>query len=127
MIGSVALALAMIAALPGCATHRTPGRGTVSGTFVAVGGPVPVNGHTVPPLPLPGRIIAIDSTGRRVQVRVGHTGTFTLLLPPGTYRLTGYNPRFSASLPGMQCGAIHPAHVRVGRGLRHIQVVCPVP
>jgi len=127
MIGTAALPLALVAALTGCGAHPAPDRGTISGTFVAVGGPVPVNGRPAPPLPLPGRIVAIASTGKRVQVVVGRSGTFRLSLPPGSYRLIGINPRFAASMPGMQCSAIHTERVTVGRVLSHVQVACALP
>jgi hypothetical protein len=58
---------------------------------------------------------------------VGRSGKFSLSLPPGIYRLAGYDPRFMANMPGLQCDAIHLVHVTVGRVLSHIQVVCPLP
>ena len=103
-----------------CSTHPTPTRGTVSGAFMAVGGPVPVNGHTARPIPLPGRIIAINSAGQRVQVKVGRGGKFMLSLRPGTYRLLG----FTADDSGMGCSAIHPVRVGIGTAVAHVEVIC---
>ena len=126
-IGAIALSVAIASALLGCSAHHTPDRGTVSGTFIATGGPVPVNGRPVQVLPLPGRVVAINGAGKHVQVTVGDSGKFRLSLLPGTYRLIGYNPGVVANMPGMQCGAIHPVHVRAGRVVSHVQVICSFP
>jgi hypothetical protein len=107
--------------------HRAPGCGTVSGTFIAMGGPVPVHGRPMMVAPLPGRIIGIGSAGRRVQVTAGRSGTFRLSLPPGSYRLIGYSPHVTVGHGEMRCGAIHPVQVRVGRVLSHVKVVCALP
>ena len=86
-----------------------------------------MNGRPVQVLPLPGRVVAINGAGKHVQVTVGDSGKFRLSLPPGTYRLIGYNPGVAANMPGMQCGAIHPVHARAGRVVSHVQVICPFP
>jgi hypothetical protein len=92
-----------------------------------MGGPVPVHGGPMMMARLPGRIIAIDSTGRRVQVTAGGAGTFRLSLPPGSYRLIGYSPHVTVGHNEMKCSAIHPVHVRVGRVLSHAKVICALP
>jgi hypothetical protein len=107
--------------------HRAPGRGTVSGTFIAMGGPAPTHGRPMMMARLPGRIIAIGSTGRRDQVTAGRSGAFRLSLPPGGYRLIGYSPHVTVGHHEMKCSAIHPVHVRIGRVLAHVKVICALP
>jgi hypothetical protein len=85
--------------------HRRPDRGTVSGTFIAMGGPAPTHGRPMLVARLPGRIIAIGITGRRVQVRAGGNGAFRLSLPLGSYRLIGYSPHVTVGHNEMKCGA----------------------
>ena len=126
LTGAVVVSLVILATLVGCGGRRTPDRGTVSGTFVAMGGPAPVNGHPMRVVPLPGRIIATNSAGRHVQVAVGGSGKFRLSLPPGTYRLIGYSPRVLVNQAEMRCRAIHPVHVTAARSLLHVKVICSV-
>jgi len=116
--------LILAVVMTACSTHPAPARGTVSGVFAGVGGPVPVNGRTARPIPLSGRIVAISSAGQRVQVKVGRGGKFTLSLRPGTYRLLGYNPAVAAGASGMECGALHPVRVGAGTATAHVEVTC---
>jgi len=96
MIGTAALPLALVAALTGCGAHPAPDRGTISGTFVAVGGPVPVNGRSAPPLPLPGRIVAIAapaSASRWWSAGAGRSGS------PCHQAVTGWSASARVSRP----------------------------
>jgi hypothetical protein len=67
------------------AAPSTKAPGTAAGTLVRTGGPAPG-----PPVPLPGRVVAIGSAGARFTTGVGTNGRFRLSLLPGKYRLTGY-------------------------------------
>lgn len=94
----------------------------VPGVLVMVGGPAP--GVR---LPLPGRIVATNTAGRRFAGTVGRSGRFTMWLPPGTYRLTGHSPRAQAGGQEMRCAAAQPVRARVGRPTPRVEVVCSVP
>jgi hypothetical protein len=121
------LTLAIPAPLVGCGGHGTPDHGTVSGTFVAMGGPAPVNGRPMPAHPLPGRVIAINGAGKHIQATVSDSGRFRLWLRPDTYRLIGYSPRVTVNEAEMQCGAVHLVHVTIGRVISHVRVICSLP
>ncbi len=94
----------------------------VSGVFVMVGGPAP--GVR---LPLPGRIVATNTPGRRFTGTAGKSGHFTMWLPPGTYHLTGHSPRVQAGHHEMRCAAAHPVRARAGSPAPRVEVVCSVP
>ena len=78
----------------------------------------------MPAHPLPGRGIAINSAGQHVQATVSDRRKFRLWLPPDTYRLIGYSPRFTVNQAEMQCGAVHLVHVTAGRVISHVRVIC---
>ncbi len=94
----------------------------MAGTLVRVGGPAP--GAAVP---LPGRVTAIGSAGVRFTVTVGNNGRFSLMLPPGTYRLIGYSPLVWANSAEMRCTAQHSVQVTTGKLMRDVDVVCSIP
>ena len=111
-------------AIAGC-SQGGPRRGTVLGIFVEVGGPVPIEGgRPAPnkPIPVPGRLVARDQSGPSFAVKVGKSGRFRMVLPPGTYLLTGYTP-FAQGLPCTRPGAVK---VRPGNQATHIEVICPL-
>ena len=86
---ALALALAVMSAMAGCATHQAarPGHGgTVTGTLI-FGGPV---GRIEP---VPGQVVATNSVSGQFTVPVGDNGRFRLYLPPGSYQLTGHSPK----------------------------------
>jgi hypothetical protein len=94
----------------------------VSGVFVIVGGPAP--GVR---LPLPGRVVATNTAGRRFTGTVGKSGRFTMWLPPGTYRLTGHSPRVHAGGRETRCAAAHPVRAQVGGSpTARVEVACSV-
>jgi hypothetical protein len=108
--------------LAGCAAGatRTAALGSVEGQFIRVGGPAP--GAAVP---LPGQVVAVDSTGARLAVGVGNNGRFRLSLPAGTYRLIGYSPLIQSGVA--RCNAARPVRVASGRATRHVAVICSIP
>ena len=121
-LGAIMTLLAAGSMLAGCATG-TPSRtasGAVEGQFISVGGPSP--GAAVP---LPGQVVAIDSTGTRVTVGVGTNGRFSLSLPAGTYRLIGYSPLIQSGKA--RCNAERPVRVTAGRTTRRVAVICSIP
>jgi hypothetical protein len=131
----IAASLITAAAAAGCTGQAQAAHGTVTGILVMFGGPpVPVKvgnppGSAHPPdfkHPRPGHVIAISSTGRRFTVSTGKTGRFTMLLPPGTYQLTGYPLQMHASRAETGCTAVHAVHVRAGTSTRAIEVICPI-
>lgn len=94
----------------------------VRGVLVMVGGPAPGARRL-----LPGHIVATSTAGRRVTGTVGASGHFTMLLPPGTYHLTGHSPRVRAGGHEMRCAAAQPVRVRAGSRTPHVEVICSVP
>lgn len=120
-LGAIMTLLAAGSMLAGCAAGATPttAPGAVEGQFIRVGGPPP--GAAVP---LPGQVMAIDSTGARLTVGVGNNGRFRLSLPAGTYRLIGYSPLIQSGKA--RCSAARPVHVTTGRTTRHVAVVCSI-
>jgi len=86
-----------------------PELGTVSGTYQLEGGAFNPAGPNPPIHPLRGIITA---TGPNSHVRtLAKDGRFTLSLPPGTYRLTGWTPQIKEKnglkvvKNGTACGA----------------------
>jgi hypothetical protein len=112
--------LVVALAIAGC-SNSTSDRGTVVGSFIQVGGPARlVNGSTVNnSTPLAGLVVARSRAGNLFTVTVGNGGHFRMLLPPGTYRFTGYSP----SYPG-PCSGERAIKVRVGAHVTRINIVC---
>jgi hypothetical protein len=70
---------------------------------------------------LSGLVLARNHEGVLFSVTVDKSGYFRMLLPPGTYRLTGYSP----SYPG-PCTGERAIKVRSGKHVTHVDVVCVV-
>jgi len=102
-------------------TTATGVEGTVTGTFVAVGGAAPGL-----PRPLPGQVTAANTAGRKFTVTVGKSGRFVLSLPAGVYRLTGRSPMFSVNGAEGTCAADQPVRVRAGKKTLGVEVVFPL-
>jgi hypothetical protein len=75
------LAGAVLAAA-GCSSTTGP-TGTVTGTYIRVGGPAGTAN-----VPLPGTISFRAGNGSTISVSSDSTGTFTGQLPPGSYTVT---------------------------------------
>lgn len=113
--------LALALAITACSASAS-GRGTVVGSLIQVGGPaVVVHGHPEQPKPVPmqGLVLARSQAGSVFAVTVGKSGQFQMLLPAGTYRLTGY----SSMYPG-PCAGESVIKVRAGKQVTHISVIC---
>jgi hypothetical protein len=103
------------------AVSQSEALGSLSGTFVAVGG------LPGPPRPLPGKVTAKNSAGHRFTVTVGKSGKFEFALSAGLYRLTGRSPKVMGNGVEATCGIFAPpVRVRAGKETRGVQVVCPV-
>jgi hypothetical protein len=115
----LALALAITAAMAGCATHQAvrPGHGgTVTGTLI-FGGPGRIG-------PVSGQVMAANSTSGQFTVTAGDDGRFRLYLPPGGYQLTGHSPKVTLNGAEVQCNAKRPIHVTARTTTRGIKVTC---
>jgi len=102
-------------------TTATGGEETVTGSFVAVGGPSPGS-----PRPLPGQVTAQNSAGHKFTVAVGKSGKFVLWLPAGLYRLTGRSPMFLVNGVEGTCAADQPVRVKAGKKALGVEVICPL-
>jgi hypothetical protein len=118
MIGGIAV-VAATAAVTACAARQAgagpagtgsagtaaqgPEYGTVTGRLVLEGGPLGPGGQQPPTRPLRGLVELIGPSGHIVRVRVGASGSFTVRLVPGTYRVVGRSPavvEVSSASPG---------------------------
>ena len=95
--------------------------GSVTGSFVAVGGAAPGL-----PRPLPGQVTAKNAAGHRFTVTVGKRGKFVLSLPAGVYQLTGRSPMVMVNGVEATCVLAQPVRVRAGKETRGVQVICPL-
>jgi hypothetical protein len=136
-LAAVAL-LAGCAAAPAAAPSRAsstgpPARGTVTGRLQREGGPLGPGGTQPKTIPLPGsvRFEPDGRTRRPVTVTVGPSGTFSVRLAPGTYRVTGQSPRIQeqasdGTTTDPPCA--QPADVTVAAGrTTPVAVSCIVP
>jgi hypothetical protein len=121
----LAATLTGLSALAGCAgaasTDATP-TGTVTGSFEMVGGPVTLSG-TTPSHPLSGTVTA-TSGGVTRHASAGTDGAFTLVVPVGTYTLSGTSPQMDSGQSS--CTAASPVTVVEG-GTTHADIICAVP
>jgi hypothetical protein len=140
--------LAAVALLAGCAgpavapahvassgpASRGPApRGTVTGRLQREGGPLGPGGTQPRVIPLPGTV-RFELSGRArppVTVAVGRSGTFSVRLAPGAYRVTGQSPRLQEQLSDgttTDAPCAQPAAVTViaGRTVR-VTLNCIVP
>ena len=117
---AAAIALATITATVavGCSDGSSGPPGTVTGHLVMAGGPAP--GIIVR---VPGTITA-SSTSRTHQASAGEDGSFTLVLPVGSYTLTGTSPQYNDGRA--ECVAAAPVVVREGTVTR-ADVTCVMP
>jgi hypothetical protein len=100
--------LAVCFSMLGSCTSR-PGLGTISGHLFAVGGPPPGL-----PRPLPGTIYVSGS--EHLQVTVGSDGTYSLVVPEGTYTVSGRSPLYQGGQ--LLCRAPSQVTVRDGASIK---------
>jgi hypothetical protein len=124
-VAAASVITAVVAA--GCTGPAQTAHGTVTGIFLMVGGPANYTNPNGARVPLHGHVIATSIAGARTRVSTGKSGRFTMLLPPGTYQLTGYPSQVHAGSHPIPCSAMHPVQVKAGKSTRGIEVICPVP
>jgi hypothetical protein len=78
-------------------------------------------------VPPPGQIVATGGGGSPYTTTTGSNGRYSLSLPPGTHRLTGYNPQIHAGSSEMKCSAEHPVRVRAHGRTTGVEVICSIP
>ena len=102
------LAAVLLAGCMAPAGHG-PVTGSVAGRLLRTGGPPGQGGQPVL-RPMPGAVtFTSTSAHRRVTVRVGNSGIFSVRLPPGRYRVSGPCSRPSP----VTVSARHTAHVKI--------------
>jgi hypothetical protein len=80
--------------------------GTLTGHLYGVGGPAPGA-----PRPWPGTV-TLTGSGVRRDIQVSADGSFSVLVPAGTYTMAGRSPRYGSGAGG--CRADGPATVTAG-------------
>ena len=126
----LALALAACTAITSAHASRAD-EGRIIGTFIRAGGPLGPGGMQPPDRPLTGTVQFRAAHHPTVAVRVGKSGTFTVWLPAGTYRVSGRSPSIlevlaSGATRESPCSVPQQVAVVTGRALR-ISVTCSVP
>jgi hypothetical protein len=142
-----AIAALLLAACTATAgqVSRAGGRaneGTVAGGLVLEGGPIVPGGQQPGQRPMPGAVTFAAAGRPVVTVKVGRSGTFTVRLQPGRYRVFGRSPEVAEVSSGAvldESGKLlsgaqrdppcsRPLSVTVAaRHTTRIRVVCDVP
>ena len=102
--------------LAGCAAGAGHGAaaGQVAGRLLREGGPLGSGGQQPGLRPMPGAVAFTAPGHRRVTVRVGNSGIFSVRLPPGRYQVSG------------PCSRPRPVTV-TAHHTAHVQIICIVP
>ena len=114
----VAATVLAVATLAGCASGP---RGTVTGHLQMVGGPASISGGT-PTFPVPGTVTAVSGSAS-FQASASKDGSFTIVLPVGSYELTGTSPQDDSGRA--TCLAMSPVIVHSG-SVTHADVICEI-
>ena len=99
----------------GSSVTASPATGTLTGHLYGVGGPAPGA-----PRPWPG-IVTLTGPGVHRDIQVGVNGSFSVLVPAGTYTVAGRSPRYGSGAGW--CRAAGPATVTTGHRTR-ADVLC---
>jgi len=93
--GVLAVLLLNAPLLAGCAAAggHQPAAGRVTGRLLMEGGALGPGGRQPGKRPIPGTVTFTAAGRQPVSVQVPKAGTFTVLLPPGRYRVFGRSPR----------------------------------
>ena len=119
--------------LAGCAAAgggQAPVAGHLAGRLVMEGGPIGPGGQQPGGRPIPGTVTVTAAGHRRVTVRVGPSGTFSVRLPPGRYQLSGRSPDIMEVSNGseQELPCSQPSSVTVtARQTAVVAVTCIVP
>lgn len=102
--------------LAGCAAATGPPAttGLAAGRLLRDGGPLGSGGQQPGLRPMPGIVTFTAAGHRRVTVRVGNSGSFSVRLPPGRYQVSG------------PCSRPMPVTV-AARRTAHVKIICVVP
>jgi len=117
--GAIAVAAVALSAVAGCSGGPAPSTGTVTGYLQMVGGPATLAGGT-PSFRVPGTITAVSPHGTQ-HGPAAKNGAFTLVLPVGTYTLTGTSPQYNSGQG--RCIAVSKVVIRAG-AITHADVTC---
>jgi hypothetical protein len=99
----------------GSSAAASPAAGTLAGHLYGVGGPAPGA-----PRPWPGTV-TLTGPGVHRDIQVGVSGSFSVLVPAGTYTVAGRSPRYGSG--AAVCRAAGPATVTAGHRTR-ADVLC---
>ena len=91
--------------------------GTVSGYFLLEGGPLP----GIRAAPVDGPVTLTNPAGATFTTMANSKGGWMLWVPPGTYVVSGFNPRL-----GGHCRAGNLVRVGAGGSVRGVLVACPI-
>lgn len=102
----------------GCSSSPAGPTGTVTGTFVRVGGPA-----GTPNVPLPGTISFHGDDGSTVSLSSGSDGKFSGQLPAGTYTVSAKSGQINDG--NSPCSRPLTTHVRAGHSVTLI-LICDI-
>jgi hypothetical protein len=119
-------------AQPTAAGHPADGHdasGRVTGRLVMEGGPIQPGGQQ-PVRPIPGLVTFTEAGHRPTSIQVGNSGTFSVRLSPGRYRVSAKSPRIIEVDGGhdreLPCSQPLSVTVKAGHPAA-ITVACAVP
>ena len=84
------LAAVCLAGLTAACSGQAPAEGTLTGHLYGVGGPAPGL-----PRPWPGTV-TLTGPGIRRDIPVGASGSYSVMVSPGTYTVTGHSPLYGS-------------------------------
>ena len=132
-IGACLLTVSLLAGLmAGCASAgpQAPATGHLAGRLVMEGGPLGRGGRQPGERPIDGTVTFAAAGHAPVTVRVGSSGTFSVLLPPGRYDVSGRSPAIAEVYGGhsreLPCSQPASATVTAGHTTA-ITLACIVP
>ena len=103
--------------------------GRVTGHLIMEGGPIQPNGQQ-PVRPIPGTVTFTAAGHRSTSIQVGDSGTFSVRLSPGRYRISAQSPRILEVDGGhnreLPCSQPLSVTVKAGHSAA-ITVACIVP
>jgi hypothetical protein len=96
LVGLAVAALSLAGFTTACSgpAGPSPADGTLTGHLYGVGGPAAIS---VPPSPRPWPgTVTLVGPGVHRDVTVGADGTFSMVVPAGTYTVTGHSPNYGS-------------------------------
>jgi hypothetical protein len=126
-LAGLALAGLVLAGCAAAAGQQAAAAGQVNGRLLMAGGPLGPGGKQPGERPMPGVVTFTGAGNRRVSVRVGSSGTFSMRLAPGRYEVSGRSPDITgAGGQDLPCSVTVAVSVAAGHTAT-VAVVCPVP